>query len=128
MLRTAFLYVPGSVGTNKWDDPPSWDVSISPPGKEQHTVGKGRNITEGKARLAPPAPSTRCSGALLRSLPPERDSAVANPAGDLADIPLASEIAINSRAKDIGMNDKRQRGDSPITLRSRIWIGKLGAF
>src|SRR5688572_5857412 len=51
-VRAGKMYhmdVPGSVGTNNWDDPPSWDVAISPPGKEQHTAGEGRNITEGKA-------------------------------------------------------------------------------
>ena len=50
-VRAGKMYhmdVPGSVGTDKWDDPPSWDIAISPPGKEQHTAGKGRNITAGK--------------------------------------------------------------------------------
>ncbi len=39
------MNVPGSVGTNRWDDPPSWDVAISPPGLEHKTPGEGRNIT-----------------------------------------------------------------------------------
>jgi uncharacterized sulfatase len=35
--------VPGSVGTNKWDDPASWDVAISPPGAELKTKGRKGN-------------------------------------------------------------------------------------
>jgi len=39
------MNVPGSVGKPLWDDPPSWDVAISPPGLENTTPGDGRNIT-----------------------------------------------------------------------------------
>jgi iduronate 2-sulfatase len=39
------MNVPGSVGTNNWDDPESWDRSISPPGLENTTPGEGRNVT-----------------------------------------------------------------------------------
>jgi len=41
------MNVPGSVGTNKWDDPQSWDRAISPPGREEQTAGDGRNVTPG---------------------------------------------------------------------------------
>ena len=50
-IRAGKMYhmdVPGSVGTNKWDDPPSWDTAVSPPGAEQNTAGEGRNFTEGR--------------------------------------------------------------------------------
>ncbi len=33
--------VPGGVGTMRHQDPPSWDVSISPPGDEDESVGLG---------------------------------------------------------------------------------------
>ena len=33
--------VPGGVGTMRHQDPPSWDVSISPPGDENESVGVG---------------------------------------------------------------------------------------
>lgn len=144
-VRAGKMYhmdVPGSVGTNKWDDPPSWDVAISPAGAEQHTKGVGRNITEGrKARWDAIAfegdgadqadekatqiaietmnknrqqPWFMGLGYLRPHLPhvaPARFfdlyplgniKPVENPANDLDDIPLASEIAINTRAKDIG--------------------------
>jgi iduronate 2-sulfatase len=39
------MNVPGSVGTNRWDDPASWDLSVSPPGLENQTPGEGRNVT-----------------------------------------------------------------------------------
>jgi iduronate 2-sulfatase len=39
------MNVPTSVGTNQWDDPPSWDLAVSPKGTEDKTVGEGRNIT-----------------------------------------------------------------------------------
>lgn len=39
------MNVPGSVGKTLWDDPPSWDVAVSPPGLENTTPGEGRNIT-----------------------------------------------------------------------------------
>ncbi|MBN8732362.1 MAG: sulfatase, partial [Acidobacteria bacterium] len=153
-VRAGKMYhmdVPGSVGTNKWDDPPSWDVAISPPGAEQRTVGEGRNITEGKRarwdaiafqgegkdqadeRATEIALETIAAGGgkpwflglgyLRPHLPhvaPARFfdlyplSAIAaprNPAGDLDDIPLASEMAINTRARDMGgmsEGDKRE--------------------
>ena len=37
--------VPTTVGSNKYDDPPSWDVAVSPPGDEDKSAGDGRNIT-----------------------------------------------------------------------------------
>jgi iduronate 2-sulfatase len=148
-VRAGKMYhmdVPGSVGTNKWDDPPSWDVSISPPGKEQHTVGKGRNITEGKSSARWDAIAFSGDGKdqadeqateiAIESMNNQKDrpwflglgylrphvphvaperffdlyplsaiQPVVNPSDDLDDIPLASEIAINTRAKDVGMNE-----------------------
>jgi uncharacterized sulfatase len=137
--------VPGSVGTNKWDDPPSWDVAISPPGAEQKTKGTGRNITEGKKAgwhyvafqgdgkdqaderateiALETIDKTRSQpwflglGYLRPHLPhvaPERFfdmyplsriQPVVNPPGDRDDIPQASELAINTRANDMGMNE-----------------------
>jgi uncharacterized sulfatase len=41
------MNVPGSVGQSLWDDPPSWDTAVSPPGLEQKTPGEGRNLTPG---------------------------------------------------------------------------------
>jgi len=37
--------VPTTVGSNQYDDPPSWDTAISPKGLEHKTPGEGRNIT-----------------------------------------------------------------------------------
>ena len=37
--------VPGGVGTDAHQDPPSWDVSISPPGLEDESPGEGANLT-----------------------------------------------------------------------------------
>jgi iduronate 2-sulfatase len=37
--------VPTTVGSNQYDDPPSWDVAVSPPGSENKTAGDQRNIT-----------------------------------------------------------------------------------
>jgi uncharacterized sulfatase len=37
--------VPTTVGTNRYDDPDSWDHAVSPPGLEDTTPGEGRNIT-----------------------------------------------------------------------------------
>lgn len=151
-VRAGKMYhmdVPGSVGTNKWDDPPSWDVSISPPGKEQHTAGEGRNITEGKparwewvsfkgdgkdqadegaTEIAIETMTKHKNGSWFLGLgyvrphvphvaparffdlyPSSKIQTVVNPKGDLDDIPLASEIAINTRAKDIGMNEAEKK-------------------
>ncbi len=144
-VRAGKMYhmdVPGSVGTDKWDDPPSWDIAISPPGKEQHTAGKGRNITAGKrARWEYVAfegdgkdqADERATEIAIETLSKNRNrpwflglgylrphlphvaparffdlyplgsiEPVVNPPGDLDDIPLASEIAINTRARDMG--------------------------
>jgi uncharacterized sulfatase len=141
--------VPGSVGTNKWDDPESWDISISPPGAEQRTHGQGRNITEGRpARWEYVAfkgdgkdqADERATGIALETIgkrdgqpwflglgylrphvphvaperffdlyPLSRIEPVFNPPGDRDDIPRASELAINTRANDIGMNDAEKR-------------------
>lgn len=147
-VRAGKMYhmdVPASVGTNKWDDPPSWDLAISPPGKEQYTAGEGRNITEGKrARwdwiafqgdgkdqaddrateiaietmsrnrnrpwflglgyLRPHLPHV-APARFFDLYPPASIQPVVNPPGDLDDIPRASEIAINTRANDMGMNE-----------------------
>ena len=144
-VRAGKMYhmdVPGSVGTDRWDDPPSWDVAISPPGKEQHTAGTGRNITQGKrARwdwvafegdgqdqadeqatgiavetisknrnrpwflglgyLRPHLPHV-APARFFDLYPLEAIQPVVNPPGDLDDIPMASEIAINTRARDMG--------------------------
>ena len=35
--------VPGGVGSMDHQDPPSWDVSISPPGDEDESLGEGGN-------------------------------------------------------------------------------------
>jgi uncharacterized sulfatase len=37
--------VPGGVGALNYQDPPSWDVSISPPGLEDKSPGEGANLT-----------------------------------------------------------------------------------
>lgn len=37
--------VPGTVGTNRYDDPESWDHAVSPPGLEDTTPGEGRIVT-----------------------------------------------------------------------------------
>ncbi|MBS1824928.1 MAG: sulfatase [Acidobacteria bacterium] len=152
-VRAGKMYhmdVPGSVGTNKWDDPPSWDVAISPPGSEQRTKGEGGNIIPGRKAgwqvisfagdgkdqadekateiafdtissnanrpwflglgyLRPHVPHVAPSRFFdlypLGSIP-----APVNPANDLDDIPEASEIAINTRAKDMGgMNDHEKK-------------------
>src|SRR5215203_3226103 len=39
------MNVPESVGKSLWDDPPSWDIAVSPTGLEDKTPGDGRNIT-----------------------------------------------------------------------------------
>jgi len=144
-VRAGKMYhmnVPGSVGTNQWDDAPSWDISISPPGMEQKTVGVGGTLIPGKTdrwdviafkgegkdqadnRATEIAMETMGSagdkpwfiglGYLRPHVPhvaPDRFfdlyplsqiHPVVNPPGDLDDIPLASEIAINTRAKDFG--------------------------
>lgn len=152
-VRAGKMYhmdVPGSVGTNKWDDPPSWDVAISPPGSEQLTKGEGGNIIPGRKAgwqvisfagdgkdqadekateiafdtisanpnrpwflglgyLRPHVPHVAPSRFFdlypLGSIP-----APTNPANDLDDIPEASEIAINTRAKDMGgMSDNEKK-------------------
>lgn len=150
-VRAGKMYhmdVPGSVGTNKWDDPPSWDVSISPPGAEQKTKGAGRNIGktarwdyvafqgEGKDQADEKATEIAIEtlhanrdrpwffglGYLRPHVPhvaPERFfdlyplssiNPVSNPTNDLDDIPLASEMTINTRARDVGgMNEQDKK-------------------
>ncbi|MEZ5356293.1 MAG: sulfatase [Bryobacteraceae bacterium] len=151
-VRAGKMYhmnVPAGVGTNAFDDPPSWDVSISPKGAEQRTKGEGRNINEGRRarwdwvsfqgdgkdqaderateiaietidttkgkpwflglgylrpHLPHVAPARFFDLYPLRTIKP-----VVNPPGDLDDIPLASEIAINTRAKDMGMNEAEKK-------------------
>lgn len=152
-VRAGKMYhmdVPGSVGTNKWDDPPSWDVAISPPGSEQHTKGEGRNITQGKRAawqyvafsgdgkdqadekateialdtlesnrnrpwflglgyLRPHLPHV-APARFFDLYPLSQIKPVFNPADDLDDIPAASEIAINTRARDMGgMNEQDKK-------------------
>ena len=106
-VRAGKMYhmdVPGSVGTNKWDDPPSWDVSISPPGKEQHTAGTGRNITEGR---------------------PARWEWVAfkGEGKDQAD-EGATEIALETMSKHKDGSDDAQRRNRrhPLGTRSQRWL------
>ncbi len=152
-VRAGKMYhmdVPGSVGTNKWDDAESWDTATSPPGAEQWTAGKAKNITAGKQarwdtvqftgdgadqadeRTTQIAMETMnanrqrpwflAAGYLRPHVPhvaparffdmyPLRDIPVPeNPANDLDDIPVASEMAINTRAKDMGgMSDGEKR-------------------
>lgn len=141
--------VPGSVGTNKWDDPESWDVSISPPGSEQNTPGerhdiktngragwrwisfphdgkdqaddraaeltieafaqaKGQPLFVGLGFLRPHVPNV-APARFYDLYPPGLIKPVVNPPGDLDDIPQASEIAINTRAHDIGMDENGRR-------------------
>jgi iduronate 2-sulfatase len=38
--------VPVDVGTNKWDDPQSWDISVSPPGLEHKGEGEKHEVTK----------------------------------------------------------------------------------
>ncbi len=47
-IREGKMYhmgVPGTVGTDRWQDAPSWTHNGSPQGKEQHSRGEGRNLT-----------------------------------------------------------------------------------
>jgi len=151
-VRAGKMYhmdVPGSVGTNKWDDPPSWDVSISPPGSEQHTKGEGRNITAGRRAGwhwvsfqgdGKDQADERATEIALETIAKTREKPwflglgylrphlphvaparffdlyplgsiqpVVNPPGDRDDIPRASEIAINTRANDMGMNEAEKK-------------------
>jgi uncharacterized sulfatase len=151
-VRAGKMYhmdVPGSVGTNKWDDPPSWDVAISPPGAEQRTRGEGRNIIEGRrARWEWVAfqgegkdqADERATGIALETIDGGKDKpwflglgylrphlphvaparffdlyplsqiqVVVNPPNDRDDIPRASEMAINTRANDMGMNEAEKK-------------------
>ncbi len=143
--------VPGSVGTNRFDDAPSWDRALSPPGKEDRTEGEGRNVTpkigaggafhwiqfrgEGKDQadtvaaaeavetieknkdrpwflglgfLRPHVPHV-APARFFDLYPPETLTPIVNPANDRDDIPRASEIAINTRGNDMGMNDRDKR-------------------
>lgn len=153
-VRVGKMYhmdVPASVGTNKYDDPPSWDVSISPPGLELSTPGEGRNVTpqqlvgnafrwisfrgDGKDQaddraavqaietihenrdrpfflglgfLRPHVPHV-APARFFDLYPLSKIQAVINPPNDHAHIPLASEMAINTRANDMGMNENDRR-------------------
>ncbi|MBL8211813.1 MAG: sulfatase [Bryobacterales bacterium] len=47
-IREGKMYhmgVPGTVGTNRWQDPKSWSHDGSPQGKEQNSKGEGKNLT-----------------------------------------------------------------------------------
>jgi uncharacterized sulfatase len=145
--------VPGSVGTNKYDDPPSWDVSVSPAGLEAKTPGEtgtgspnlgrgnaGRWIAYPSSQIGKQADDGVLDGALevihkaagkpfflatgfvrphvpyvaparfFDLYPLDRLEPVENPPGDVDDIPKASEIAINTRANDMGgMSDRNKR-------------------
>jgi uncharacterized sulfatase len=143
--------VPASVGTNKYDDPASWDVSVSPPGLEDKTPGEGRNITakqglgnafkwvsfrgDGKDQaddsaaaqavdlihkqkdqpfflglgfLRPHVPHV-APARFFDLYPLSSIQPVRNPPNDHGHIPKASEIAINTRANDMGMNEADKR-------------------
>lgn len=156
-LRFGKMYhmdVPGSVGTNKWDDPPSWDRAVSPPGSEQKTEGDRHAIKtargagwqwiafsgDGKDQadngvaemgieaisktgeaggagqplflalgfVRPHVPNVAPSR-FFDLYPFDKIAAPVNPPGDRDDIPRASEIAINTRANDMGMDEVGKR-------------------
>jgi len=47
-IREGKMYhmgVPGTVGTPRWQDPPSWTHDGSPQGKEHNSKGEGKNLT-----------------------------------------------------------------------------------
>ncbi len=141
--------VPASVGTDKWDDPPSWDAAVSPPGKEQHTEGerhsiktsggaawqwisfsgdgkdqaddraaelaietfeknRGKPVFIGLGFLRPHVPNVAPSR-FFDMYPMGAIRPVVNPPNDRDDIPKASEIAINTRANDMGMDENGKR-------------------
>lgn len=147
--------VPQGVGTNNFDDEPSWDVAISPKGLEHKTPGEGRvlvpqnypggdanswvsfqgdgsnqadhvaaelaieNISRrkdspwfiGLGFLRPHVPYVAPARFFdlypLRSMEPVR-----NPPDDVADIPKGSEIAIDSRANDMGMTTDAEKRET----------------
>jgi uncharacterized sulfatase len=140
--------VPTTVGSNQYDDPPSWDEATSPPGAEHRTASPDqRNITpkvgsggafhwisfpgEGKdqaddaaASLAietiaknrnqpfflglgfvrPHVPNV-APARFFDLYPKETLKPFQNPPGDLEDIPLASQLMVGNRAKDMGMSE-----------------------
>jgi len=143
-VRAGKMYhmdVPAGVGTNHFDDPPSWNLAVSPQGAEARTEGEGRVIkggwkwtafkgdgkdqaddraTElafetmsqgggkpwflGLGYLRPHVPHI-APARFFDLYPLETIMPVVNPPGDKDDIPLASEISINTRANDMGMNE-----------------------
>ncbi|MFN3324035.1 MAG: sulfatase [Bryobacteraceae bacterium] len=146
--------VPTTVGKNLYDDPPSWDIAVSPPGAENKTKGEGRNITphigaggamhwisfqgDGKDQadqaaaeltietidknrdrpwflglgfVRPHVPLVAPSR-FFDLYPLDRIKPVVNPENDRDDIPLASEIAINTRANDMGMKTDAEKKEA----------------
>ena len=143
-VRAGKMYhmdVPAGVGSNAFDDPPSWDLAVSPPGSEAKTEGEGRLIkggwkwtsfkgdgkdqaddraTElafetmshgggkpwflGLGYLRPHVPHI-APARFFDLYPLETIKPIVNPPGDRDDIPKASEISINTRANDMGMNE-----------------------
>ncbi|MEX2261384.1 MAG: sulfatase [Bryobacteraceae bacterium] len=146
--------VPTTVGKPLYDDPPSWDIAVSPPGLEDKTPGEGRNITPhigaggamhwisfsgdgrnqadgaaaemametieknrsrpwfmGLGFVRPHVPLVAPSR-FFDLYPLDRLDPVEYPAGDRDDIPRASEIAVNTRANDMGMKTDREKREA----------------
>lgn len=146
--------VPQGVGTNNFDDEPSWDVAISPKGLEHKTPGEGRVIAPNNypgnanawvsfkgdggnqadhvaADLAMETISKKGDGPWFMGLgflrphvpyvapsrffdlyPLSAMEPVKNPPDDVADIPKASELAIDTRANDMGMTTEAEKRET----------------